>query len=168
MRSLKTICTILLVAVAFSGCVTATTTPQKSQLQIRQFQTRTFETSDEKGVMKALLNVLQDDGYIVKNANTDLGLLVAVKEIDITNSGEAVLLTLLAGSNARYQKNAIIEASANVSKIGKKCKVRVNFQKKIFNNKGEVMEVIQVTDQKYYQNFFSKVDKGIFLHKQKL
>jgi hypothetical protein len=36
------------------------------------------------------------------------------------------------------------------------------------NNKGEVMTVKQVEDPKYYQEFFSKVDKGIFIEKEKL
>ena len=36
-----------------------------------------------KLVMKAMLNVLQDDGYVVKNAVVDLGLITATKEIDV-------------------------------------------------------------------------------------
>lgn len=43
--------------------------PQKTQLEIREFQTRSYETKDIKMVMKSLLNVLQDDGFIVKNAS---------------------------------------------------------------------------------------------------
>ena len=30
------------------------------------------------------------------------------------------------------------------------------------------MEVVQVQDQKFYQEFFAKVDKGVFLAKEKL
>jgi hypothetical protein len=34
------------------------------------------------------------------------------------------------------------------------------------NNRGEVMLVQQVDDEQYYQDFFSKVDKGIFIQKE--
>ena len=63
---------MLLVSV---GCVPPA--PQKTQLQIREFQTRSYDTKDTRMVMKALLNVLQDDSFIVKNANVDLGLITA-------------------------------------------------------------------------------------------
>ncbi len=55
----------------------------KTQLEIRQFQTRMFEKVDIKKVMKSVLNVLQDEGFIVKNVALDLGFLTAAKEEDI-------------------------------------------------------------------------------------
>jgi len=57
-----------------------------TQTQIREFQTRYYDTNDVKLVMKSVLNVLQDDGFIVKNAVPELGLLTANKEIDLSNS----------------------------------------------------------------------------------
>lgn len=148
------------------GC--ATTAPQKTQLEIRQFQTRSYGTNDVKLVMKAMLNVLQDDGYIVKNASVDLGLLSATKEINVTDKGEAFWTTFLAGQNARYKQNSIIETTANVSEFGNGCRVRVNFQVKVMDNVGNVMDVRQIDDGKFYEDFFSKVDKGLFLQSEKL
>ena len=150
------------------GCVAAPPTPQKTQLEIREFQTRQYDTNDVKMVMKALLNVLQDDRYIVKNANVDLGLLSATKEIDVENKGEAFFLALLAGHEARWKKNSTIECSGNITEIGKVCKVRVNFMIKTMDNKGGVVDVKTIDDAKFYQEFFAKVDKGIFIGKQKL
>lgn len=46
---------------------------QKSQLEIRELQTRVFDTPDSVGVLKTMLSVLQDDGFIVTQANTELG-----------------------------------------------------------------------------------------------
>jgi hypothetical protein len=40
----------------------------QTQLQTREFQTREFDTNDVKLILKAMLNVLQDDGFVVKNA----------------------------------------------------------------------------------------------------
>ena len=152
----------------FLACATTTSTVPKTQLQIRQFQTRDFAVKDSKLVMKACLNVLQDDGYIVKNANTELGLLTATKEVDVENKGTAFLAVLFAGNQARWKKNTIIECSLNVGEFAKKTTVRANFQMKTMNNKGEVVDVKTVEDQTFYQDFFSKVDKGIFLGKHKL
>lgn len=118
--------------------------------------------------MKTMLNVLQDDGYIVKNATVELGLLTATKEMNVMDKGEAFWMTFFAGQNARYRKNSIIEATANVSDYGQETRVRVNFQVKVMDNMGGVMDVRQVEDDKFYEDFFSKVDKGIFLQSQKL
>jgi len=98
----------------------------------------------------------------------DLGLITATKELDVEDKGEAFISLLFEGDNARYKKNSIIECSGNVSEFGSQTKVRVNFQTKMMNNKGEVMDVRQVDDAKYYQEFFGKVDKGIFIQKEKL
>ena len=162
----KILVSITLILFAF-GCA-STPKPQMTQLQMRQFQTRSYETNNVIMVMKALLNVLQDDGFIVKNANVDLGLLTATKEIDVENKGEAVFLAILGGSSARWKKNSIIECSGNVSEFGKQARVRVNFQMKVLDNKGNVMKVEQIANEKYYQDFFSKVSKGLFIETEKL
>lgn len=141
---------------------------QKTQLQIREFQTRTFEHTDEKAVMKAVLNVLQDDGYIVKNAVSDLGLLTATKEVDVEKGEERFWNTFWLGHHATWSKNSLIEVSCNISMLGSKVKVRANFQLKTMDNKGGTVEVRPVEDEKFYQTFFSKVDKGVFLHKENL
>jgi len=140
----------------------------KTQLQAREYQTRTFDVADAKVVLKAMVDVLQDDGYMLKDANTDLGLLSAAKEMDVESKGEAFVAALFAGNQARWAKNTIIEATANCSAFGKQTRVRVTFQLKKMNNKGEVMEVKLIEDPQHYQDFFAKVDKGIFLATQGL
>lgn len=149
------------------GCATAPPI-QKTQLQIREFQTRTYDTNDVKLVMKAMLNVLQDEGYIVKNAVPELGLLTAEKQADVESKTEAFFAAFFAGAQARWKKACFIECSANVSEHGKQTRVRVNFQSKILDNKGGIVELKQIEDEKYYQDFFSRVDKGIFIQKEKL
>src|SRR5262245_66148459 len=74
---------LLLAAVACAAGCTAGVQPPKTQLEVREFQTRTFDTPDHKLVMKAMLNVLQNDGYVVKKAVVDLGLTTAEKKIDV-------------------------------------------------------------------------------------
>jgi len=149
------------------GCAT-TYKPPMTQLQIREFQTREYDVKDVKMVMKALLNVLQDDGYIAKNASVELGLLSAEKDVDVESKGEAFLCALFVGPQGRWKKHCVLECSGNVSEHGEKTRVRINFQAKTIDNHGAVMAVKQIDDPNFYQEFFSKVDKGIFIGKQKL
>ncbi len=176
---------IFIILFSINGC-TIVSTPKKSegeqtQLQVRQFQTREFDTNDIKLVMKALINVLQDDDFIIKNAVVDLGLISASKEIDLTAKGtsqsdfwEEFFKAIFSDAKSRrndptiYNKLKIVEATINVSEYGTRTKVRANFQAKILDNRGNPVEVFTVDDEKFYRDFFAKVDKGIFLQKQGL
>lgn len=182
---MKHLSIMLLIIFTVAGCTvfdyqqnSGGATPEKSQLQTRQFQTREFDTNDTKLILKAVLNVLQDDGFVVKNAVSDLGLLTATKEIDMNQSSSnsdfwGVLFESMARNNrnSRQEQQAtkkfkIIESSINVSEIGSRSKVRANFQAKIVDSSGNTIEVSVVEDPKFYQDFFAKVDKGIFIQKQ--
>lgn len=153
-----------------TGCVphhTEVVQPM-TQLQVREIQTREFDTADIKLVMKSMINVLQDEGFIIKNAVSDLGLLSGEKIIDVENKREAMMMVLLAGDHARWQKQQTLEASANVSEFGDKTRVRINFQTKTIDNYGCPKDVLTVKDPYYYQEFFDKVGKGIFIQQQKI
>lgn len=139
-----------------------------TQLQVREIQSREFDTSDTKLVMKSMMNVLQDEGFIVKNAVAELGLLSAEKNIDVENTGTKILLCALQGSNARWSKQEILEASANVSEYGSKTRVRMNFQTKTMDNYGCPKDIKSINDPKFYQDFFNKVSKGIFIQEQNI
>lgn len=187
---------VMLVAGSLAGCTIINgprqTPAAKTQLEVREFQTREFDTNDTKLVMKAVLNVLQDDGFVVKNAVIDLGLLTATKELQLAGTTRS---TSQAGNNdaweeifnqifrtkgrsstqrnntateTRYNKFKVIEVSINVSEIGKRSRVRANFLAKILDNNGVQAEVYTIDDMKFYQDFFAKVDKGIFLQRQGL
>jgi hypothetical protein len=163
----KIIIFFIVSGIVIAGCATAPKT-EKTQLQIREFQTRTYSDVDSKTVMKAMLNVLQDDGFIVENAVPELGLLTATRELDVEDKGKAFWASFFAGVHARWEKNSIVEASCNVSDIKDGCKVRVNFQQKLLDNRGGIVEINQVDEQEFYQIFFNKVSKSIFIQRQGL
>ena len=173
MRIARNIIVSMLLAGPHLGCTPvnplwANQAGTQSQLQIREIQTRTFSDCEPVRAMKVLVDVLQDDGFIVKNAVMELGLISATKELDVSSKEQEVFQSLLFGDDARWNKNAIIEATANVTASGNAAKIRVTFQIKTLNNRGEVAAVEAVADAKYYQEFFTKVDKGIFVQKQGL
>jgi len=180
---------LILILTGLSSCTIVeyqrnTSTHQATQLETREFQTRMFDTNNIKLVMKAMVNVLQDDNYIITNAVTDLGVIMAKKEIDLgraprgSNVENDFWIEFFNALNKKgtqkpqeeriFQKTKIVEVSINVSEYGRQCKVRANFQAKILDNKGDVVEVYPVQDGKFYQDFFAKVDKAIFLQKQGL
>ena len=63
---------------------------------------------------------------------------------------------------------AVVEVTANVSDFGDETRVRVNFKRKLLNEYGNAIRINEVTQEDYYQNFFSRVDKAIFIQKQKI
>jgi hypothetical protein len=140
----------------------------KTQLEIRQMQTREFDTSETTTVIKAMLNVLQDDGYIVQQVNPEVGFFNASKMMDTEDTLAKTWGTLWWGPSAQWIENTVIDCTANVSQFGEKTRVRTNFQLKQMNNKGGVEKVQMMDDPKFYQEFFTKVDKGIFIEKEQI
>lgn len=146
-------------------------TPKKTQLEKRQFQTREYDSTDKALVMKAILNVLQDEGFIVNNANPLLGFISGEKEFDLSDKSIDVQKEF--GKNTRALnwngvRVAVVEATANVTEYGKEMKVRINFKRKLLNVYGNAQSIDEVDDENYYQDFFAKIDKAIFLQKQKI
>jgi hypothetical protein len=152
----------------FSACSFAPPKPPLTQLQIREMQTRSYENkkSNFKQIMKAMINVLQDDGFIIKNADKELGFVTAEKEVDLGTGWGSVFAGSFHGQQARYSKNTITACSANITEVGSQVKVRAVFQNKTMDNFGAVSSVYQINDLKYYQDFFTKVDKSLYLESQ--
>lgn len=159
---------LIFLALACTGCHLGSQEEPLTQLQIREIQSRTFASCDPKSVLKEMINVLQDDAFIVKHANLELGLLSGEKDVDVEDSLSRFVSILAADRRAHYRKNCTIEVSANVSQYGDETRVRVNFQQKVFDNFGRIMDVRQVYDQEYYQEFFTKVSKGLFIQEEQI
>lgn len=159
----------LLCLFPFSGCVTlnpALDNPQLTQLQVRAIQTRTYDALDYRKTLKTVLNVLQDEGYLVDYAAHELGLLNASKEFIDPQYSVFDLSSSLLEPN---QNGSLIKVTANISELGKYTKVRVNFQKSLGNfANGTISESKTVTDPKFYQEFFAKLDKALFIENQGL
>jgi len=75
---------ISLVVLSLSGCV-ATMNEQildsssESQLQMRSYQTRAFDTEDKQRVLRATIATLQDLGFVIDRADSTLGTVSATK-----------------------------------------------------------------------------------------
>ena len=68
----------------FQGCTPVheqvlDTSETQTQLQMRQVQSRTFETSDKERTMRAVIATLQDLGFVLDKADLTLGTVSATK-----------------------------------------------------------------------------------------
>lgn len=158
--------TFLCVAAGFlAGCASNNDAPPPpSQLEIRGFQTREYDTADAKLVMKAVLNTLQDMGFIVSSADPGLGLLTASRWNDIQHSKKEIKEARK--KETALSKSLVLDCTVNISEFGKQSRVRANFQQRVLDANGATMQANPITDAKFYQTFFSQVDKGVFLQQE--
>lgn len=142
-----------------------------AQLEKRQFQTRTYNSSDKNLVMKAILNALQDDGYMVYNVNSLLGFIYGSKDFD-TSDENTDISKEFGLSKSRLNLNGIkvatIEVSTNITEYGNTIRVRVNFKRKLLNTYGNAQFIDDVAEEEFYNEFYQKVDQAIYLQKQKI
>jgi len=163
----------ILCAIFFIGCQTTTKIPKDAlllkteSLQLRQMQTRAFDTTDEKSLLAAASGVLQDLGFTLDESETDLGVLVASKNRDATESGQvvgSVMMAVLFGVSTPVDKEQKIRAALVTSPIDEtRTKLRVTFQRIVWNTQGQVSKTESLEDPLMYQEFFDKLSKSVFL-----
>lgn len=132
-----------------------------SQLEMRDMETRFFETPDTDIVMKAAVNTLQDSGFVIQEIEPDLGYLRAQKTFKgrFVNKGRvagwSLMLALMTTytvfscgtaigtmydpamrvSNELRDKTIIVDSNVNIEKFGKdQTKVRFVLVEKILQN----------------------------------
>ncbi len=130
----------LLVALLSTACATPTPSPEllaptEAQMQLRSYQSRTFDIGDRQAALRAVINVLQDLGFVIERANDALGLVTGAKFAEPNYSD-------------------VVGATVTVRQHGEgKMLVRINA---IYNNR-------PVEDPKVYQNFFAALERSLFL-----
>jgi len=129
---------ILLVVLFSAGCATQNShvLSDASAVELRSFQTRTFDTTDEHQMLRTTIAVLQDLGFIIDKTDEDLGMVTGTKL-----SGYQIRMTIIV--RPRGETQLAVRASA------------------IYNNR-------PIEDPMPYQDFFTALEKGIFLTAQKI
>jgi len=169
---------LLLAGAALSGCMRFPLSPDlppTTQLEIRSIQSRTYPLGDVRAVMKAVLAVLQDDGFLVHYGSVDLGLLDASKSIAVTHPASFFTVPISVFGLTLFGPDVTIErirATANVSEFGDAVRVRVNFERRTTLSSEffgpQLVDATAVTDPKPYQEFFARLDKSLFLQTEGL
>lgn len=134
----------------------------------RQLETRRFDTIDEASLLSASAGVLQDLGFTIEESETPLGLILATKDRDATEAGQivaAVLLAVLTGAVVPTDKTQKIRASLVTAPYedGTSTRVRVTFQRLVWNTQNQLTRIEGLRDPLLYQEFFNMLSESVFL-----
>jgi len=107
---------LLLVFALIGGCATTNQrvldSGDETQIQKRNYQSRVFETSDKKQVLRTVISTLQDLGFIIDNADTLLGSVSGTKlDIHLTKISVSVRPKgadrMLVRANAQFRNKPV-------------------------------------------------------------
>lgn len=130
-------------------------------MKLRKMQSRTYLGCDSRVIAKEVIQLLQDEGYMVKNVNTDIGLITAELNTNIETFGSKFWAVVFRGKRARWKKHSVVEITANISEGSNQSKIRVNYLLRIYDNLGRVVDVHQILDDEVYDDFFDRIQKGL-------
>ncbi|RLB75818.1 MAG: hypothetical protein DRH15_13470 [Deltaproteobacteria bacterium] len=136
-------------------------------LEVRQRETRIFETNDEKKLLSAGAALLQDLGYQLDESEVSLGVIVASRDRDVKSAGEiigSVIIAALFGVYTPVSRNQKVLASFVTRPLDeKRIAVRVTFQHMVWDTDNNLIKNEIIDDPKIYQEFFEKLSKAVFL-----
>lgn len=93
---------LFLFCIIATGCATTTTTQafetDESQVQLRSFQTRAFDTANKSMMMQAVISTLQDLDFVLDKADYDIGSVTGSKFL----SNKLVKMTVTIRSRGRH------------------------------------------------------------------
>lgn len=171
---------MILAASLTPGCVQQTAVERQTQaltsrqtVAERQLGQRRFDTKDEAFLLQASVGVLQDLGFLLDEAATGSGFILASKERDAVESGQVaaqvllVMLAAAAGSHVDpvWERNQRIRVSVSTRPSSDRgaTLARVTFQRAVWNTKNQVSRVETIADPHIYQEFFDKLSQAAFL-----
>lgn len=145
-----------------------------STVEWRAIQTRRLAVRDNVRILDEAAQTLQDLGFTLVESSVDVGLLVASKKRDATESDQvakSVTLTLLLAFLGSYQaptwdEEQEIFVTLIVSPVDNadEKEVRVLFDRRIKNNNGVLWRAELIEDAEIYQDFFDKLSQGLLVH----
>ena len=137
-------------------------------LKLRHLQTRRFDSKDEKSLLAAGAGVLQDLGFTLDESETKLGVIVASKDRSAVETGQVISAILLAflGVPMPIDKTQKIRASLITRPAGtneESTLVRVTFQRIVWNHERIISKTEPLNEPEFYQEFFHRLSKAVFL-----
>lgn len=189
------LCCVILIFL--SGC-SASETPSQDSMRLTPdrmarfpMQSRNFDRSDRSELMRAVMSVVQDQHYVIREVNADSGTLYADQTYDVgqplsffgfpithfhqkpwAGGNLAIQLgpfDLAGGQNSLYIAKTNSSVSVVIMPLDKHEKgflVHVSVEMRDFYNDGRVGDIWLVKDPKFYQNFFDALSKAIYLQDQ--
>ncbi|MCD8378080.1 MAG: hypothetical protein LUB59_04750 [Candidatus Gastranaerophilales bacterium] len=163
---------------------------KRNYYEIREMQTRVFETNNRILVMKAVINTLQDNGFIIQNIEDELGFIRAKKEVKLKRTNKkrataysaALTLDLMSyavsfGTNAYalynlcidYKRLAneidphtvIFDSNVVIEPFGKNTKVRFSVIEKELEN-GDGYTIVKSSPRKVVRHYEADMYQEFF------
>lgn len=76
---MRTLCVVALMMLAGCAAPTAAITAGGSQVELRQIQTRDYDTLDKRNTLRSVIATLQDLGFVIDKADFELATISATK-----------------------------------------------------------------------------------------
>lgn len=110
MNLIKTLIFPLFITIFLTGCVTDSKKElfrvDTSQVQLRSFQTRAFDTKDRDKTLKTIIATMQDLGFVITRADADVGIVTGSK---LAGGNSAMLTVTVRDKN---DKQIMVRANA--------------------------------------------------------
>ncbi len=141
--------------------------------EIRMRQSKRYTTTDEKAILIAANQLLQDLGFNLEDSNKDIGLLVAAKDRTAVDGGQVagqIFAAVILGVRVPIDKDQRIRASVVTfpSSDGNAIDVRVTFQRLVWNDMGVLYKLERLDTPELYTEFYDKLSKALFLEAQEI
>jgi len=153
-------------------------TDERVTVKLRPLQTRYFDSLDEKRLLHAATQSLQDLGFTITESSVNAGVLVGSKKRSAEEGGQvagqvalSVVLALFGTvTTPTWDQEQDIYVSLVISpnKNTQKSAVRVLFDRRITNNQGVVWRTEIISKPEIYQEFFDKLSQGVFLEAEEI
>jgi hypothetical protein len=167
---------LLCIIFIFIGCSTKPIVESsiKSQLELRNMQSKKILNTDIKFLSKAVLQVLQDDEFVILNSDSSLGYFSAKKKLDGGKESYKFAWYDIYYPIAIYKLSTLatlvkeINATISIRVYEDYSVLRASFNSDLLDEDGKLKSSRTIEEAKFYQDFFAKVDKALFLEKNNL
>ena len=184
---------LLIIALIFTSNVAVFAKEKKQErtmLEKREVQTRYFDTKDSNLVAKAIINTLQDNGFIIQRLEPDLGYIKAKKEAKLkrTLKGRVVKYSLMEAyyatclgfsfgvnpsaawgmfesgmqiKNEIAPHTVIFDSNVDIETVGNRTKVRFHVIEKILEN-GDGYTTVKSSPRKVVRHYEPEIYQEFF------
>lgn len=182
-----------LLLLSLNACSNTQNPPQNSmrltadRVARQAIQTRDYDGIDQAGIIRAVMNIIQDQHYTIREVNADIGTVYADQTYDMgrpisffgiplahfhQKPWEAPALNIEMGplafggmENNIYlaKKNSSISVVVTPSHDQQSYRVRASIEVRTFYNNGQIGDIWLIKDPNVYQKFFASLSQAIYL-----
>jgi hypothetical protein len=149
-----------------------------TSLEVRSAQSRVFESADARLVLKAAANALQDAGFVIREADADLGLVTASAEWQSRRPNQGLRILKWAAVPFTYGASLLVPsgrsefsnvlANVNVTQEPGRVRARVSLVAKVTDKSGRVLSVEPIVDPTAYAGLLAALDRAVYLEREGL